>query len=228
MVSAALSGTALEDARLQLVPGSQDFGTVAAPGTSAPVSFTLTNVGDLPTDTLTYSFTGSDASEFSMIGGGTCGARLAPGESCSTIVVFEPTEPGAKSAFLVATDERTTAMSALAGTGNNDGGRWLGVSPSLHDFGTAAVGTTSSGAVFNVQNPTGTTIGPISIDIAGAHLGDFMVVTNGCSGVGVAPGGACSVTVVFSPTATGSRTATLRASAPLTSPVSAGLYGTGS
>ena len=65
-----------------------------------------------------------------------------------------------------------------------------------------------------------------AVTINGANAGDFATSADTCSGTTVAPGGACTVNVVFTPTAASSRSATLTISSGISAPQVA-LAGTG-
>ncbi len=87
----------------------------------------------------------------------------------------------------------------------------LGVtaSPASLDFGTRALQTTSA-----AQSATAKATGTASVSfstttLAGANPGDFIIVADGCAAAVVTPGGLCSVSVAFRPTAAGARSATL-------------------
>src|SRR4051794_15557491 len=82
-------------------------------------------------------------------------------------------------------------------------------SPSTLTFAPQDVGTTSPSQVITLSN-TGTS----GLFINGEqHLGtnplDFNVTDDQCVGTTIAAGGSCTLTIVFNPTATGTRTATL-------------------
>jgi hypothetical protein len=81
------------------------------------------------------------------------------------------------------------------------------VAPSALGFGSVATGATSATQTVTVSNPTGSAASVSSI----ATTGDF-AQTNTC-GSSIAAGGSCTVSVTFSPTATGSRTGSLTVNA---------------
>lgn len=66
----------------------------------------------------------------------------------------------------------------------------------------------------------------ITIVVSGPDAGLFQVAANNCAG-GLASSGSCSLTVRFSPTALGARSATLSASDVLGGTMTAALSGTG-
>ena len=81
------------------------------------------------------------------------------------------------------------------------------VAPSALNFGSVATGSTSSAQTVTVSNPTSSAASVSSI----AASGDF-AQTSTC-GSSIAANGSCTVSVKFTPTATGSRTGTLTVNA---------------
>jgi hypothetical protein len=79
----------------------------------------------------------------------------------------------------------------------------VNAAPSALSFGSAATGTTTAAQTVTVSNPTSAAASVSSI----AVTGDF-AQTNTC-GSSIAANGSCSVSVKFSPTATGARTGSL-------------------
>jgi hypothetical protein len=100
------------------------------------------------------------------------------------------------------------------------------LSPSSLTFAAQDTGTTSPPQLVTVTN-SGTA--PLFINSAAVpNTLDFTVVADGCSGLTLAIGGSCSVSITFSPTLAGTRTAqlTVTDNAP-NSPQTAPLTGTG-
>ena len=98
--------------------------------------------------------------------------------------------------------------------------------PTSLTFGAQAIGTTSAPQSVTVANT-----GNASLFINSAAVPntlDFTVVNDGCSGLTLAPGTSCSMSITFSPTASGTRSAALTVTdnAP-GSPQTAPLTGTG-
>jgi hypothetical protein len=77
-----------------------------------------------------------------------------------------------------------------------------------------------------LQNTSTAPSGAITVQISGPDLALFQVTANNCAG-GLAASGTCSLTVRFSPTATGASSATLSASDALGGTMTAALTGTG-
>ncbi len=86
-------------------------------------------------------------------------------------------------------------------SGNPD----ISVSPASYDFGTVSVQTTAT-QTFSISNTGTRSLIVGTITVSGA---DFNLGTDSCSGMSVAPSSSCTVQVAFTPTAVGSRSATL-------------------
>ena len=98
------------------------------------------------------------------------------------------------------------------------------LTPTSYNFGNETVGTSSAGQPFTLANGGATTATITSIGFTGTNPGDFSQ-TNTC-GASIASGGNCTISVVFTPAASGTRTATLQVVAGGTTLTSA-LTGTG-
>jgi hypothetical protein len=104
------------------------------------------------------------------------------------------------------------------------------VSPSSLAFGSQLSGTTSSGQSVTLTNTGTAPLTIASIGLAGANAGDFGQ-TNTCPGspATLAVNATCSISVTFSPTALGSRSASVQITDnALDSPESIAVSGTGS
>ncbi len=80
---------------------------------------------------------------------------------------------------------------------------------SVGAFGARAVGSTSGTRTITLTNAGAGSLGIGTAELSGSDSGDFVVVVDGCSGITVAVGGACSFDIRFEPSATGDRSATL-------------------
>jgi Putative Ig domain/HYDIN/CFA65/VesB-like, Ig-like domain len=138
------------------------------------------------------------------------------------------------------------ALPALAaadhGSGSGGGGGGGGSTPPPAPAATASVAFAPTSLVFGAQD-IGTTSAPQSITITntgtgglfinsavtrGANPLDFTQVSDGCSGVTLAAGTSCAVSITFSPTATGTRSATfILTDNAANSPQSVPITGTG-
>ncbi len=223
-VNASLLGRGLAPARLGISPGSQNFGQVVSGSSSSNVTFTVSNSGGEATSALTLAITG----EFTIVSDG-CGTNpVAANGSCQVQVQFRPTSTGAKTGTLTAsatTGGSTTAN--LSGDGLSVGS--LTISPSPFAFTPTTVGSATNAVAFTVTNTGQSQSSAIGISMGGAHPGDFTIAPggNGCSGIQLAGGGTCMVSVIFGPTAAGARAAALNFSASTGGSGSAILTGNG-
>ena len=112
-----LTGTGVQPAAT-LTPASWNFGTVTRGGTSAPQTFTLTNIGTATLTINSIGLVGANPGQF-IISSRTCGTSLAPGANCTVNVSFAPTRRGALTANLRVVDNAPTSpqLSTLTGTG---------------------------------------------------------------------------------------------------------------
>ena len=101
----------------------------------------------------------------------------------------------------------------------------------LHpSFPLTAVGGSSGAQTVSLTNPTSSSITVSAITISGTNASDYAITTGSdhCSGTTLTAGGTCAVQVVFRPSASGPRTATLSfADNAATSLQTAGLVGQG-
>src|SRR5579862_8372408 len=137
---------------------------------------------------------------------------------------------GSKGRVVAALLILASAVACGGGGGSTSGRVQVGarLSSSSLTFGNQAMSTASA---FQTVTVTSTGVIDLSfsgVTFSGSNAGDFSKTTDTCSGAAVLPNGTCSVSIAFTPTATGSRTATLNFSdnAPA-SPQSVSLSGTG-
>ena len=202
----ALNGTGTTPASIVLTPLTLAFAATIVNQNAAAQNITISNTGGNPATLQTPVILGADPADFAITAN-TCTATLAPANSCTVSITFTPTASGARSATLSITDSAGTASletqtASLTGTGNAPATDTL--SPLSLTFAQQQIGTTSP-----AQTVTLTNSGGVPLTLIGASLspGDFSVV-NAC-GNSLAAGSSCAFKVTFSPTAAGTRTATL-------------------
>lgn len=105
------------------------------------------------------------------------------------------------------------------------------VSPSVLDFGIVTFSPTpmtSGPMTATLTNNQGTNLSISTVTLGGSYPSDFTVTNNGCSGKSLVPGANCTVTLTFTPGASGTRAATLWfADGAATSPQKVTLTGAG-
>jgi parallel beta-helix repeat protein len=191
--------------RANLSPASLDFGSQTG-GTFTVASTTLTNTGNATLTVAGASLTGS--SWFSVSADTCSAASLGPGASCSVSVRFYTGAPGSFAATLIFTDNAGSGSQSLPITGTALVGRPQ-FSPASISFGSVRVGRHSTPLTEIVTNVGNAPLHISAITVQGANASDYAIVSNSCLGAAVPAGGTCTVRVVFSPRATGTRSAAI-------------------
>jgi len=204
-------------------PGSPQSVTLTGTGTQAAVTLSASSLTySIPIDvgqksvaqTVTLTNSGTDTLTFSSITvagdyveSNDClnpPANLAPNASCHISVTFEPTATGKRSGTVTINDNAPDTPQSIGLTG-------YGVIPTAT---LAPTSLTYASQLVNSAAPsqsvtiTNSGSGPLlitSISITGANTGDF-AQTNTC-GTQVGTGASCTITVTFTPTAVGNRSA---------------------
>jgi hypothetical protein len=209
-------------------PSSLSFPVQAVGTTSGTRIVKLTNSGTAALNIAAIDTSGAQSSDFSI--SSDCpispGSSLAAGENCALNVTFSPAAGGPRKALLLITDDAAGSPQRVLVTGV---GTAVSLSPSSWDFGNQDVGTSSS-----PQNVTLTNVGTSPVYIWGTALsgdnsGDFSQ-SSSCPTppATLAKDSNCIISITFSPSATGTRTATLLVSEDGGgSPLAASLAGAG-
>lgn len=204
----SLSVTDLEDmaAYLGNAPSSLSFAQTTVGQTSTSQTVTVRASRIAPLNNLAATVSG----DFSR-SGGSCGGTLAAKANCTITVVFSPTAAGSRTGSLSITHSGlTTAVPlALSGTGAAAAEPTISLNASTLAFGSQTVNTTSSAQTLTVSNPGNASLNFSAITLGGGAASDYSA-TGGCVvGTPVVAGGSCTLSVRFSPSATGSRPASL-------------------
>ena len=191
-----------------LSPASLAFGSETTKVASAPMSTTVTNTGAVALPITSITLSGTSAHSFAQTN--TCGTSVAVSATCTINVVFNPTSPGLKKGTLSVNAGGGAGTQTVALTGSGVAPPYT-VAPTVVAFGSQAHGTNSAAQAATVTN-TGSVALPItSITLSSTSPHPFSQ-TNTC-GTSVAANATCTISVVFSPTATGLRKATLSVNA---------------
>jgi len=217
------SGTTGLKTEVTLSPNKISFGNQQMGATSAARTTTLQNTGHSTLIITNIAIAGPNPGDFAQTNN--CGITVATGASCTFTVTFTPTASGNRSATLNIFDNAGGSPQHvnLAGTGIGPMGS---LNPTSLSFGNQNVGTTSGTKGVQLKNTGNSTLTISSIAIGGTNATDF-AQTNNCPG-SLAPGAQCNISVKFSPTGTGTRTASLNVSDDASNtPQMASLTGTG-
>jgi hypothetical protein len=190
-------------------PDTLVFGALAVGRMSPARVVEWTNAG---ADSVVFSaldVSGPAAADFVVAEDLCAGATLAPGESCSAVVLFGPRQPGIREARIAAGGEAGRAAAVeLLGEGTGDTAAVFEASglvravPETLDFGGQPLGAPGGPLGVRLVNHRR---GPVQFAVrlrAGPASG-FRVALDRCSNEILAPGRACSVQVLFVPEAEG-------------------------
>jgi len=185
-----------------LSPTSLTFPVQLVGTTSPSQPVTLTNSGTAPLTinqiTAAPSFPETDTCPRNP-------STLGVGSSCTLNISFAPASSGLLSASVLVNDNAPGSPQKIGCTGT---GTVVLLSPLGLNFGIVNLGQSSSPQTVTLTNVGTTTLTISYIKLTGTNPGDFSVQTNTC-GSSVGPGGSCNVSVVFTPMATGLRSASL-------------------
>ena len=197
-----LTATAGSQAAITLSATSLTFAAQQVATQSAAQTITLSSTGNTPAIfgslMVTGDFTETD----------TCaGQTIAVGSSCSVQIVFAPTATGARPGQLTiyANVAGGQATVSLNGTGTTAAA--IVLVPLTLSFPSTIVNQTAPSQNITVSN-TGGTLATLSTPVLSGNTGDFAVFANTC-GATLAPGVGCTLSITFTPTASGARSATL-------------------
>ncbi len=184
-------------------PSELNFGNEAVSVTSTVQTVTIYNLGTAP---LSISEVEEPSSDF--VDTNNCIGTVAPaGGSCTMNVSFTPGATGSVTDEFTISDNAPNAPHTLTVTGTGvTQATAVTIAPTTLTFPNTQVSSISK-----AQTVTITNTGTATLDITGITVtGDF-TETNTCGAVfnALAVGQSCSVSVVFAPTASGSRTGSL-------------------
>ncbi|MDQ6906606.1 MAG: choice-of-anchor D domain-containing protein, partial [Chloroflexota bacterium] len=180
--------------------------TPVATTASCPTRLTITNPG---TAQLTLSQVAITGSEFALdtLTNSTCGTTVAPGASCSLAINFTPSASGARTGAVRITDNGPGSPQTVTLSGNGTQAI-VGLSPTAITCANTVVGV----RVICSLTVTNSGNGGLNLSVAITAGGpEFVIDTSGGSSCGatLAAGATCTLSVGFTPSATGVRTGTL-------------------
>jgi hypothetical protein len=190
---------------LRANPAAVSFPVGPVGAATAPVTVTITNVGDDALTLASIAAVGGQLKEV-VVDPSTCAnAALAPNATCTVIVRANPAGGGARTTSLVvtaATKERVAVplkWSVLAGK--------IAVNPAVMDLGTGAVGSTTPAIPGEVRN-----VGKVPVVITAINKsGPNVVLDNACIGKRLEPGQACALRIAGKITRAGANTGAVSA-----------------
>jgi hypothetical protein len=205
------------------------FGSVPVGTISAAQTVTITNTGTTPLALTNISDTPEDV--FAVLSGD-CPTSLVPapaaGSSCTATINFEPSATGPVTGTLdiVTSDPKNgTAAITLTGTGIAQGSV-VTLNPTSLTFASQPLHTTSTQQTVTLTNSGNVALTLTSIFVTGTNAADFTESDNCASPIAV--NAKCTIGITFTPSATGTRTASISITDSATgSPQTVPLTGTG-
>jgi hypothetical protein len=198
--TASLTGVGASPATDALSPLALSFAAQQITTASPAQQITLTNSGDLPLTLIAAQIANGD---FTVVNA--CGNSLNPHSACSMSVAFQPKNIGALTGVLSISDQYRTQTVMLTGTGIAPPG--VSLAPfSTVNFPSTGVGLPSAPQTVTLTNNGGGQLLLQSVALSG----DFSIVTgsNNC-GTSLAVNAACTMQVIFLPSAGGPRSGLL-------------------
>ncbi len=208
---------------INVSPTSISYGNVLI-GSGSNGTIVISNLGDDNLVLGSLSFIGTNAGEFSIAVSPS--STITPGNSTNTTVRFSPSSSGTKSATLVIPsndpDESTVSVS-LTGAGLASD---IDVSPTSINYGGVQVGSSSNSTIL-IRNLGNANLLLGSLSFTGTNAGEFSIAVSPSSTI--TPGSSTNTTVRFSPSSSGTKSATLviPSNDPDESTVSVSLTGAG-
>lgn len=199
-----------------LTPATYAFPSQAVGTSGTAKVFTLDNYQSASLTSIVIATTG----DF-KVSSTTCTSTLAGKGKCTISVVFAPTATGTRTGQLTITDNagNSPQTAALSGTGLVP----ATLTPTSVTYAAQTKGTTSAAKVFTLTNAESVSLTSIVV----STTGDFQVSTTTCT-TSLAAKGKCTISVTFTPTATGTRTGQLKVTdSAANSPQISTLTGTG-
>jgi hypothetical protein len=198
VATATLSASVASPATLAVDPGPTfDFGPLALGAPAPEQTFTVTNDGGTASLVPTVAVTGTGSLDFSVDENG-CTAPLAPGETCTFTLGFDPATAGTSGATVTVSAGSATPAS-VAVTGQGLAAAAIAVTPATQSFGVVTQASRSSAATFVVTNGGDVPSGPLTLSLAGTEANQFVISSDTCTMAQLAPSATCSVAVAFAP-----------------------------
>lgn len=192
----------------QLALAELDFGSVLLAFESAELFANVQNAGpgayepgEVVIDNPAFRITGGSC---------TAGIIVAAGESCSVKLVFNPTAQRGYSGILTVHGRGGSNPSVSAAVRGAAGDPALLATPGGVDIAAGEVGGLAGRVAISIENVGFVPVVVDRVEMFGKNPGDFVIVSQACTGRALNARAACAVEVEFRPVAPGYRSALLR------------------
>lgn len=201
------------------VPSGVDFGNQPVSAGSVTQNINLSNVSPISI-TLQSALFGPDANTSFQIVGNTCtDLILPPASQCDITILFAPQSTGDREAGLQIIVYPLNTIPVTGGLPEENPRqivlRGRGTAPELEirpgeiQFGEHDLAQPSSAQNVTIANNGTGSLFISGVAIVGNHPSDFVRLSDECTGATIAPGAACSISLSFVPSQSGSRNANL-------------------
>jgi hypothetical protein len=200
-----LSGAGVSSAAAASVSTSSlSFGSQAVGSASATQSVVLSNSGNAALSVTGISISGTSAADFAQ--SNNCASSVAAGSSCTVSVTFTPAVAGSLAASLSIANSVSNQTVTLSGTGTSASAS-VTLSPGSLSFSSEPVTLSSATQTVTLSNSGSATLSIAGFTVTGTNAADF-TQNNNCP-ASLAAGSSCSIVVLFTPSASGSRSASI-------------------
>jgi hypothetical protein len=175
-------------------------------GTQSPSqTLTVTSSGNAPAIFTSAVITG----DFQIVpASDTCSNQtIAPAATCSLQIVFTPTTTGPRSGLLTLYANISGGQVTVALSGTGAAPAAIVLTPLTLTFPATTINQTAPTQILTVAN-TGGTSATLQPPVLTGNTSDFSITANTCTST-LGPSTSCSLQIAFTPTAAGSRSATL-------------------
>ncbi|HEY5381468.1 MAG TPA: choice-of-anchor D domain-containing protein [Acidobacteriaceae bacterium] len=194
-----LTATGIVQPAITLSATTLGFGAQPVASESDAQTITVTSSGSAPVVFATPSISGD------FVENDTCsGQTLAVGNTCSFDIRFAPTQTGTRSGLLTIYASISGGQATVNLTGSATAPAAIVLTPLTLTFPATVVNQSAAAQIITVAN---TGANPATLN-APTITGDFTIAANTC-GATLAADTACSISISFTPTASGARTGVL-------------------
>jgi hypothetical protein len=189
---------------VSLSPTSLAFGSQKVGRTSTAHTVNLSNTGKTALRITSLALTGTNARDFAQTN--TCGSSVAASANCTISVTLTPSASGTRTASVSISDNATGSPQTVSFSGRGTAAV-VSLSPTSLAFGNQSVDVTSTAQSVTLSNTGNASLSITSLALTGSNASDF-AQTNTC-GSSLAAGANCTIVVMFTPSLTGTRTASV-------------------
>lgn len=213
-VTVEQTGQGIQGPTLGVTPSTLTFSSTVVGQTAAPQTVTLKSLGTQSVSLTSIQISGANAPDFTETDTCISSPVLLTNHTCTISVLYSPTSVGTSQATLFITDNASGSPQFIPLSG-------LAVAPpptspavtlnpasALAFPGTPTQGTSTAPQTVTLTNSGGAPLQILSAVLSGFNSSDFSISSDTCIG-SIAANSSCTISVVFSPSASGIRTTTL-------------------